>query len=278
MIQIPPNDFPAMSFLAEDAAENQYQNLVNRITGYNLRLHNPNVMNSLYVAILSLLMLIGCAINYKLFDNVRKENHGESGKVLQWIMKTYALIQAITWPGLFVVWIIIFETVEAYGDLLNPCLVIYSIHLLIFSFLLLRIYVGLNSLVLAVGRYIYVVHHLRIFTFGIRKIGNILIWSNFVIPLVVAILISAVMRFNYNGWMAEFQMYDHACYLPDIEDLRSNSSGGFYRLPIYDLANLYLPSSVTDGMYVVAILTAFILCSNVTEAVIYVKCILFVIK
>ena len=54
------------------------------------------------------LLGIGVVVNYKLFDSVRNETHGTSGKALQWIVKTWALIQAIGWPILVFIWILFF--------------------------------------------------------------------------------------------------------------------------------------------------------------------------
>ncbi len=53
---------------------------------------------TLYRIATVLVLVIGVLINYKLFDNTRKERPGEKGKVFQQIMKNYAMIQAISWP------------------------------------------------------------------------------------------------------------------------------------------------------------------------------------
>ena len=50
----------------------------------------------------TIVTFIGLKVNYKLYNKVRKEKHTEAGKVLQLIMKAYALMQAITCLGSWV--------------------------------------------------------------------------------------------------------------------------------------------------------------------------------
>ena len=53
------------------------------------------------------LLSIGIAVNYKLFHRVRNETTGERGKAFQQIVKSYAMIQVIGWPCIwmwFAVW------------------------------------------------------------------------------------------------------------------------------------------------------------------------------
>ena len=42
--------------------------------------------------------IIGITIGRKFYQNVQKEDHQERGKVIQRIMKTYAMVQCIMWP------------------------------------------------------------------------------------------------------------------------------------------------------------------------------------
>ena len=224
------------------------------------------------------LLGIGVVVNYKLFDSNRNETHATSGKALQWIVKTWALIQAIGWPILVFIWILFFEIVRIYGSLLNPCIIINTTHILVFAFLFFRLYLSLNSLILAIGRYAFVVQDDRIMKFGKEKMGKILIWSSFIIPLATSILALSVATLEYKGWFAEFKIYDDLCSATDIDSQKSNTTDQNYRSPIFKLAHASLSSSTTYGMYVVLIVTSIILYSNITEGIVYVRSAIFLIR
>ena len=225
-----------------------------------------------------LVIAIGAVINYKLFDNVRKEIHGEKGKVLQRVMKNYAIIQAIGWPCISVGLMVLMSVLQIYGSQLNPCIYAYGAHILIFFYILLRSYVGMNSLIVAFGRYIFVVHDERVSTVGLDKVAKILISSSFIIPFLMSLLAAAVFTVEYNGWLAEIQVYENACFFIDLDNLETNTASALYHSPFYTLVNSSLPDSFTYGLYILYLVLAFILFSNIGEAIIYLKSFVFVYR
>ena len=225
-----------------------------------------------------LVIAIGAVINYKLFDNVRKEIHGEKGKVLQRVMKNYAIIQAIGWPCISVGLMVLMSVLQLYGPQLNPCMYVYGAHILIFFYILLRSYVGMNSLIVAIGRYIFVVHDERVLTLGLDKVAKILISSSFMIPFLMSILAAAVLTVEYNGWLAEIQVYENACSGIDLDNLKTNTASALYHSPFYTLVKSSLPDSFTYGLYILYLVLALILFSNIGEAIIYLKSFVFVYR
>ena len=128
---------------------------------------------TLYRIATVLVLVLGVLINYKLFDNTRKERPGEKGKVFQQIMKNYATIQAISWPVIGFALIGMMMVLHTYGAdieyIVSPCIYVYILHIMVFYFILLRFYVALNSFILAFGRYAFVVHDDRVFYLEWRK-------------------------------------------------------------------------------------------------------------
>ena len=54
---------------------------------------------SIFLILFGLLWTIaGMTVCKKLYDKVRNEDHQERGKVIQRIMKTYAMAQLLSWP------------------------------------------------------------------------------------------------------------------------------------------------------------------------------------
>ena len=259
-----------MSFFEAEESEIQETNSIKTFQSSRLFLF------FLYYCVFTVLFVIGVIVNYKLFNNVRKEKHGDSGKALQYIVKTYALAQTICCPTLFIAYAICIHVVELYGGFFNPCSIMYTIHILNFLSTYYRFYVGLNSLILAFGRYLFVIHDRPTLYFGQKKLGGILIRSSFIIPLFMNVLASSCIPMEYKGWLAIIGPYDRLCSLTDNDTLTSNTTDVVYKSPVYHLVRFILPISATYYIRAVFYVTAFILYSNVTEGIIYLRCAIFV--
>ena len=103
-----------------------------------------------------ILTTAGVAINSKLFRKLKNETHKEKGKVLQRVMKTYTIVQVFAWPSIIWAGIFIWADQKVYS-FIHPCLLIYVQWTVRFSFILLRIYIGFNSMVVAIWRYLCIV-------------------------------------------------------------------------------------------------------------------------
>jgi hypothetical protein len=277
------NESKTMSSLADIDTEIQGENTV---SSYLSSYSSQDLLILIYRCVVTLVLFLGFIVGYKLFDNVRKEKHGEPGKVLQWIMKTYALIQAIGFPCNLMALGLLLAIKENNVGSLHPCIIIYSGHILLFFYMLLHFYIGLNSLILAFGRYAFVVQNAKVLKFGLNRMGNILIYSSFIMPFFVSLLASAVISISfeqYNGeshmnFIAGLEMYKRSCALTGMEIFKPNITNKFYSSPIYDLAHSSLPSSAMNSMYVVFVIAYIILYSNVTEGIIYLKSAIFVFR
>ena len=235
---------------------------------------------NIFRASYSLVLLTGVLINYKLFRNLTKETLGEKGKVVQRIMKNYAIIQAIGWPLISGALIVLMVLLQTYGDLLNPCIYAHGTDFLIFSYILLRTYVALNSLIIAFGRYAFVVHDNQVLKFGVKKLAKILIWSSFIIPFLMSILCQAVGTIAYNGWLLEIREYERSCSMSGeignlVIDEKRNE---LYKPAIYKFVHSNLPSWATYGLKIVYIVTSTVLFSNISEGIIYIRSAVFIFK
>ena len=272
------NKSTIMSPLASTQTQNEEKDiLIISLSSYN----SEGGLDLLYDFAFTIFTIIGCIVNYKLYDNARKGNHGEAGSVLQWIMKTYAMIQGVTSPFMWVLQESLLATARYNFSFLHPCVILNSSHLLLFCTFLLQFYFGIISLVLAIGRYAFVVHSGRITRFGVKRMGNILIWSSFVIPLFMTLLVSAVLSIEYNGLMAPLKFYELSCSFPESKEFKVNTTitcYNCYRSPIYNLANSYLPSSAIESMLVFLVIAYFILYCNITEGIVYFKSVIFVFR
>ena len=137
-------------------------------------------------------------VNKRLYSNISNEEHLEKGKVIQYIVKTYALVQCVGWP------IIVF----AYGAIklishFSMSLPVNSL-VSIFRFLytLLRDYVQFHSLIVAITRYTFIVYDSSATRFGISRLRKIFIASSIGIPLFSSALyeVSFPLEKTYINW------------------------------------------------------------------------------
>ena len=87
--------------------------------------------------------LAGMTVNIKLYNNVKNETHQEKGKVIQRVMETYAIMQAIFWPCVYWGYCLILVDSVVY-NLHQPCFIGYFKLAHRYISKLIQAYVGLN--------------------------------------------------------------------------------------------------------------------------------------
>ena len=233
-----------------------------------------------FVCVLS----IGMAVNYRLFRRVRDEITGERGKAFQQIMKSYTMIQLIGWPCIWL-WFAVWQwlILKKVDSLFPPCIYDYAYHAGIFAYILQRCYVAFHSFILALGRYIFVVHDNRVLDWGIERVSKTLIVSSYLIPLLMAILADSVLQLQYNGWLGEIRVYEAKCTISSGKDIMKDilvdkENQEYFHSPVYSFVHLHLPSWGTKALLILAIGIGTTVFSNISEGIIYMNCAIFVFR
>ena len=91
----------------------------------------------------------------KLYNNIEKEEHLEKGKVIQCVIKTYALVQFSTWPCVFDASILYW----LFRGTIQPQMARYIIASIRFVYNLLKDYIGCHSLIIAICRYLFIIYN-----------------------------------------------------------------------------------------------------------------------
>ena len=237
----------------------------------------------IYRIVFSLLMICGMIVNKNLYNTIKKEITGERGKVFQQIMKSYAVIQSIGWPFITFWMIGVGILIENYGQLFPACVYANCVHIGVFVYMFMRTYVGFNSLVLAAGRFVFVVHDEQVMKWGVEIVAKMLIRSSFIIPFLMAVLSNSVATLEYNGWLSLIQDYQSSCYYSADDhsghlNVTNVTANNLFKSPLFNIVHSNFPTWLTSGMYVLNIVLAMILLSNLCEGVIYARCALFVFR
>ena len=207
-------------------------------------------------------------VNKKLYSNIRNEEHLEKGKVIQYIIKTYALVQCISWPCLLAFHGTLFLSISVFGLFHN-----YSAYYLISTFrfcmTFVRDYVQFHSLIIALCRYVFIVFDTKAEVFGIKNLRALFISSSVAIPFLSAL--------TYEMTIPIEEAYLHLFYNqthPTIATEKNTYSNEvpsliLYQSPVFSFVQKYFPTVLFDAIHLFDIIMFLIMYSNILEGIIY---------
>ena len=216
----------------------------------------------------------GFVIGKNFYNKVKKEEHQERGKVIQRIMKTYALVQCICWPSFGCLGYLLYLN-KSVMTIFHPVLVGPAIILSRFTYTTFRVYIGFNSLIIALCRYCFVVLERQVLRIGIKRLRKTFLISSVFMPIFIAILNEAsipieivwsclfVPRSNQTILMSdEGELDGILCTKSNVEQLSES--------PIYTLIHGHLPQYVDNGMEMCAKVLIWLIFLNVLEGFMYI--------
>ena len=217
------------------------------------------------------MITLGIIVNNRLYKNVKNEEHLEKGKIIQRIMKTHSMVQCIAWPCLIVMAFLLKMNKHLHLDFIPQSYVGYIIGIQRFLNTLNGCYGGFNSLIMAISRYVCIVHYLAVDGYGVRKVRKFLIGSSIGIPFLLAILTDALIPVE-DIWKILFlpnNNFTDNSQKSNNTSLFRNPKLQIVPSPIYYLTNTYLPSEMFYVLKFVWTALMFLLHSNILEGIIY---------
>ena len=217
------------------------------------------------------MIILGISINNKLYKNVRNEEHLEKGKIIQRIMKTHSLVQCIAWPCLIVMAFILKINKHLRLDIIPRSSAGYIIGFIRFLSTLNGCYGGFNSLIMAISRYVCVVHSNFVDNYGVKKVRKYLIGSSIGIPFLLALLTEALVPIE-SIWDVLFLPDDNTIHKRQIYDkslLNESMAPQIPLSPIYHVTNIYFPSKIAYILQLVQAASMLLIHSNILEGIIY---------
>ena len=214
-----------------------------------------------------------------LYYNVQQNERHEKGKVLQRIIKTYVVVQCVAWPlilGLMGVVIVAKMTkVSDENPTLNSLLrVIISTYR--FLYLLTLSYVGFNSLIIAICRYIFIVIVKYNDTFTTKRIGTYVLTSSIIVPVLLTFLHESTVpaRGTLDGrWMEELgkiMAQDNDKFENMNTQVMRNTTTTVQQSVVFNLFEEYVPFVIKFGIDMACIVMKLAIFSNVIEMFLYV--------
>ena len=141
----------------------------------------------LYCVLYMAILLPGLVIHKKLYKNISNEDHREKGKILQRIMKTYSIAHSILWPLSGILVAVVMPESPCW-DSINPSAMYYLFVLCGIVRAISRDYTALNSLLIAMCRYFFIVFDVKAEKIGIKRLRKCFIGISIGIPIISAIL------------------------------------------------------------------------------------------
>ena len=219
---------------------------------------------------------LGLVIGWKLYTNIKHEEHKEKGKVIQRILKTYCVVQCVSWPLLCSIFGVLFFTMR------SPFALNHSVLMTIMAYssrTLLKLnllYVGFNSFIVAVCRYVFI---MQLFdNISITKLRKFVVASSILVPILLGILTEAFtsrpLLVPLAAPITSHPMVQLDMMIPDETIIDPNVSLQNHTFlitesPLFIAVDKYLPNTIKYGSKLVLHVILFVLYSNISEGFFY---------
>ena len=230
---------------------------------------------NLTVIVLSLIfsvivMPIGVIVCKKLYNNIKNEEHREKGKIIQRIMKTYSIVPCIFYTTLITFsWIIYIN--NHFLNWIKPSLSWYAIFLLGCMCHVFRIYIGFNSLIVAISRYLFILYEAKVEAFGIKRLKNLLVSASMSVPIFHLVLHITTFPLE-PAWMSAFTPQSNSPFETNFNNdtiLNEKKLIEESNLFLHKMTMEYFPSSIVFAIQEICDAMVLVICLNLIEGFIY---------
>ena len=238
-----------------------------------INMHHSTTSFVMYFIFCCINIPLGIIVNQTLFRNIKKENHREKGRIVQRLIKTYSIVQCISWPLILISTIILYFNKTAF-EILPTHLFHPTIFIIRLICALNRNYIAFNSLIIATSRYIFVVFERKIRAFKLRNVRTFLLTISVGVPMILTLLHQATTPTGPQ-WLSFFMPYNDEMKLRfankslNINDILMSETK---QSPIYTSVSEFLPSPLIDLIWFVEVFMSIAIYSNIIEGYMYAHC------
>ena len=216
---------------------------------------------SLYVTALVFVIPIIIFVNKKLYWNIKNEEHLENGRVIQSIIKTYALVQCVTWPCI----ILAYGLIKLIGQYWETFPLKTTISVFRFLYTLFRDYLQFHSLIIAICRYIFTIYNSEAARINIQTLRSLLIYSSISVPFLSTVLyeLTCPIEKTYLHWFSVEEWSQKRLNL--TEGTQIDRINAKWESEIFIIFNKYMPSALLGAFSIIDQLLFSIIYSNFIE-------------
>ena len=230
-----------------------------------------NTVIFMYISLCLFIITLGIAIGRKVYRNINEEEFKDKGKVIQRIIKTYALVQCVSWPLVLVLFGVKSAVIRSAFLVNHPSMSATFVHISNFIVKLNLMYVGFNSLIIAVCRYIFMMIVTHNDASTIKKIRQLIVIASIMVPIIMTILNEAFVPMSeYKIHLMPHQVEIMETKMPSSNFcILQNTTLIIRQSLIYDGVNDFIPQLFLRPLKDAVRIINFVTYSNILEAVFY---------
>ena len=146
------------------------------------------VVHFTYIVLCLIIIYLGTLINYQVHRNINDEEFKEKGKIIQRIVKNYCMVQCFAWPFILALFGIVCTVVRSPFILYHPKMTVALMHLAEFIISFVFLFVGFNSFIIGLCRYVFIIIITHNDTCTIKMIRKLIFAASIAVPTLLTIL------------------------------------------------------------------------------------------
>ena len=238
---------------------------------------NGILLDSALLAIVLIISILGIVLCKKFHSSVKDQDRQEQGKIIQTLLKRLTLVQSVGWPILLIgTWVLHINKYRL--NTLGVGFVQVGVMSIRDIRILLRNYVGFQSFVIALCRYLFIVKDSLLMKIGVKRLRYIILLSSGVIPICQLLLGEATAPIGHV----------YFCILVPQDDQlhkNNNTSGMFcnqetitksFESPFYTFCWENLPLPVNYALLMIRYILFIMGQSNILEGFMYIHIFTFI--
>ena len=224
-----------------------------------------------YILLCLIITSTGILIGYKLYHNINDEEFKQKGKVIQRILKNYCIVQCVSWPFTLVLFGVVSVVIRSSFIINHPSVTVGSIHVAELFIKFTFLYVGFNSFIIGLCRYVFIIVVTHNEANTINRIRKLILAASIVVPATLTILDVAFMplsEMKIHIMSHQVEMMN-ATSLSNIGYVINNTTLIIPRSPFYTIARNFIPQILLYPIKCIVVLMTFAVCSNIIEGGFY---------
>ena len=207
-------------------------------------------------------------VNTKLYYNIKKEEHLDKGRVIQYIIRHYAELQYIGWPCVILAFGLtkLLNSISLISENLPLKVVVSTLRYLNVFF---RDYLQFHSLIVAICRYTFIILESKAERFGISRLRRLFIGSSIAVPLLTSTLyeLTCPIEKSYISWFYGISLNQGIANSTGKNEEPAHDED--FESVAFTLFNSYFSSFVIDSVGLIETALFSIIYSNVIEGLLY---------